>query len=223
MRIHRSCRPTLRAPAACRSRRTTTTPISTTFHTNRSEMTWFFRAAGVLASASMTGAFIIILSYLLTPSLKRHPINLVFYLAIADFFFNMKWVITSVIQGACATPIRSRAVQHNTCEQPKKKVFPCCLCSLTHASVFVVLRRTRRFVIRARVAESTTIQEYPPACMLQAVWGQFWSMGSVAWNGVCARARASCVVIRFLFLFLHCRRRRRRRRRAAIQALLRTI
>lgn len=93
-------------------------------------MTLYFQLAGILSSISMAGAFIIILSYLLTPSLRRHPINLVFFLAIADFFYNLKWVVTSVVQ------------------------------------------------------DSKHIQDNDMACILQAVWGQFWSMGSVAWNGI---------------------------------------
>jgi hypothetical protein len=64
------------------------------------KMTLYFQLAGILSSISMGGAFIIILSYLLTPALRRHPINLVFFLAIADFFYNLKWVVTSVVQGS---------------------------------------------------------------------------------------------------------------------------
>jgi hypothetical protein len=62
-------------------------------------MVLYFRIAGVLALFSSIGSGVIILSYLMVPSLRRHPINLVFFLAIADFFFSVKWGVTSVWPG----------------------------------------------------------------------------------------------------------------------------
>lgn len=63
------------------------------------KMVLYFRIAGTLAAMSMVGSGIIIISYLTVPALRKHPINLVFFLAIADFFFSLKWLITSVWTG----------------------------------------------------------------------------------------------------------------------------
>jgi uncharacterized membrane protein len=51
----------------------------------------------------------------------------------------------------------------------------------------------------ANTSDSKHIQDNDMACVLQAVWGQFWSMGSVAWNGTLFwRARCLFVIEAFL-------------------------
>jgi hypothetical protein len=64
---------------------------------------------------------------LTTAKLRRHPINLVFFLAIADFFFSLKWVLTSFIddsQNLEKEAVRKKQPSpntHNTTQREKKK------------------------------------------------------------------------------------------------------
>jgi len=91
-------------------------------------MVLYFRLVGSLAGISMAGSSVVILSYLFirkikveqinrltdwrsTAKLRRHPINLVFFLAIADFFFSLKWVLTSFIDDS--QKLETEAVRKN--------------------------------------------------------------------------------------------------------------
>eukprot|EP01121_Diplochlamys_sp_Union-15-3_P019861 TRINITY_DN7587_c0_g1_i1.p1 TRINITY_DN7587_c0_g1~~TRINITY_DN7587_c0_g1_i1.p1 ORF type:complete len:692 (-),score=84.07 TRINITY_DN7587_c0_g1_i1:5-2080(-) len=63
-------------------------------------MTGFYRITGTLAGISTGGALLIILSYLLVKDLRRHPLTMVFWLAVCDFGLSLKYLFISIYPGS---------------------------------------------------------------------------------------------------------------------------
>ncbi|KYQ93372.1 G-protein-coupled receptor family protein [Tieghemostelium lacteum] len=56
-----------------------------------------YRTSGSLAFMSLLGALFVIVSFVVTKELRKHPTSMVFFLSICDALFSLKFVITSVL------------------------------------------------------------------------------------------------------------------------------
>ncbi len=60
-------------------------------------MTLFFRFVGACFTISAVAQLLLIVSYVLTPSLRKHPTSMVFYLALCDIGLASKFALTSLV------------------------------------------------------------------------------------------------------------------------------
>jgi hypothetical protein len=54
---------------------------------------------GSLATISMIGSFLIVLTFAAIKQIRKFPTNLILYMAICDFWFSFKFVASSLYSG----------------------------------------------------------------------------------------------------------------------------
>jgi hypothetical protein len=138
----------------------------------------------LLSCLSFLGSSLVILSYLFVKELRRFPYNLVFYLALSDFCFTMRFVMLLVTEQETSfspspSSSSSSSVSSSTLSSLFSTLFPSFSLDETPSSLI-----SSSSVSSSLSSLCSTIQQFPRLCFLQAIWSQFWGLASISWNGI---------------------------------------